>query len=430
MPVLNFIFIWSEHVINKTIVIGIGIFITTLSLSMPVYSENLSKGKDKSSLCAGCHGSNGMGLSEEFPNLAGQKKTYLINQLKAFKSGNRNNPTMNAMVASLTDEDIANLSAYYSSLGKTVSDQIISPLGIKTKKASVNEFPEVTFITMKKSGSVESFPSEKIWKGGPNMLYNSVSSDGKLLLATSPSSGSVYVFAAKTGKIIKVIKVGKAPKGVKISPDDTQAYVSNEGSNTISIVDLRNMKVIGNIAVEKAPHNVRFTKNGKKAYVTLQGGAGIGVIDTRQRKMVKVIPVPGITGPHNMDLSRDEKTAFIRDFVHHVAVLDLESGKVKKVIKVGSGHGGIDVFPNDQYVATAAIADNKITVIDTQSLVAKNIEVGNGPHGIRASKDSQWIYVTLTKDNVVAVVNTRTMEVEKRITVEKFPFWVAVRGNP
>ena len=44
------------------------------------------------------------------------------------------------------------------------------------------------------------------------------------------------------------------------------------------------------------------------AYVTLQGGAGIAVIDTAARKMVKVIPVPGITGPHNLDLSADEKT--------------------------------------------------------------------------------------------------------------------------
>ncbi len=65
-----------------------------------------------------------------------------------------------------------------------------------------------------------------------------------------------------------------------------------------------------------------------------------------------------------------------------------------------------------------------------KTVSVKNIEVGNGPHGIRASKDSRWIYVTVTKDNIVAVINTETMMVEKKILVKKFPFWVAVQGNP
>ncbi len=120
----------------------------------------------------------------------------------------------------------------------------------------------------------------------------------------------------------------------------------------------------------------------------------------------------------------------MRDFVHHVAVLDLRSGMVKKVITVGNGHGGIDVAPNGKYVATAAIGDNFISIIDSKTLAVKNIKVGNGPHGIRASKDSQWIYVTVTKDNIVAVGNAKTLKVEKKIAVGKFPFWVAVQGNP
>jgi YVTN family beta-propeller protein len=96
---------------------------------------------------------------------------------------------------------------------------------------------------------------------------------------------------------------------------------------------------------------------------------------------------------------------------------------------VGNGHGGIDVAPNGKYVATAAIGDNFISVIDTKDLSVKNVIVGNGPHGIRASKDSRWIYVTLTKDNAVAVINARTLTVEKKIAVGAFPFWVAVQGN-
>ncbi len=264
---------------------------------------------------------------------------------------------------------------------------------IDTQGATKKEFPADVYITMKKSGTVESFPAEKIWSGRANMLYDAITPDGKWVLATSSSENTITVFDVASGKQLVVIPVGKAPKA--------------------------------------GPHNVRFTCNGKIAYVTLQGGAGIGVVDTVKQKMVKVIPVPGVTGPHNIDLSRDEKTAFVRDFVHHVAVFDLVSGKVRKVITVGNGHGGIDVSLGNSFVVTGAIAADFVSVINPGTLMLmKNIKVGNGPHGVRASKDSKWIYVTVTKDNVVAVINAKKMRVIKKISVGKFPFWVAVKGNP
>ena len=423
--------------INKILTYSLMLSLTALTAATTSYAGDSTQGKTKAATCAGCHGIDGMGLSQEFPNLAGQKEAYIIKQLKAFKQGTRKDPTMSAMVASLSETDMQDLAAYYSSLGAEASAGSDSSHGKKqanlTKKASgvatAHEFPETTFITMKKSATVQQFPENKTWEGGPNMLYNAVTPDGKMLLATSPSSNTVYAFDTSSGKKLAIIEVGKAPKGVKVTPDGRLAYVSNQGSANISVVDLAKLKVIDTIAVEEGPHNARFTKDGKLAYVTLQGGAGIAVVDTESRKMIKVIPVAGITGPHNLDLSADEKTAFVRDFVHHVAVLDLQTGDVKKVITVGNGHGGIDVTPDGRYAITAAIGDTIISVIDTKTLEVSNIEVGNGPHGVRASKDSHWLYVTLTKDNAVAIVNLETMKIEKKIPVGKFPFWVAVKGN-
>jgi len=414
----------------KKTFLGYGLFALILAMhGISVDAGNIKNGKEKSVACVGCHGVNGIGLSSEFPNLAGQKEAYLVKQLKAFKSGARVDPSMKAMAGALSDTDIENLAAYYANLTQ--------PAGVPSEAKAANtdtatnlEFPEITFITMKKSGTVETFPGEIVWQGGPDMLYDAVTPNGKLVLATSPSSNSVYILDADTGKQLAVVPVGKEPKGVKVTPDGRYAYVSNQGSAEVSVIDLDSFNVIDSIQVEEGPHNVRFTKDGSLAYVTLQGGAGIGVIDTRERKMIRVISVPGITGPHNLDLSEDEKTAYVRDFVHHVAVLDLESGKVKKVLKVGNGHGGIDVLPNGRYVATAAIGDHIVSLIDPETLKVTDVDVGDGPHGIRASKDSRWIYVTLTKENIVAVINVNTLKVEKRIAVGKFPFWVAVQGNP
>ena len=72
-------------------------------------------GQEKSAMCQGCHGPDGNSFSDEWPNLAGQVPAFLTKQLKDFQSGARQDPTMNSMVEGLTDEDIADIVAYFSS---------------------------------------------------------------------------------------------------------------------------------------------------------------------------------------------------------------------------------------------------------------------------------------------------------------------------
>ena len=73
-------------------------------------------GKAKAAVCSACHGTDGIGKMPTYPNLKGQKEVYLAKQMKAFRDGTRKDPTMNAMAKPLSDADIDNLSAYYSSL--------------------------------------------------------------------------------------------------------------------------------------------------------------------------------------------------------------------------------------------------------------------------------------------------------------------------
>ena len=73
-------------------------------------------GKARSAMCATCHGANGISSNDLWPNLAGQKPGYLKKQMKAFRDGDREDPAMTPMASGLSDEDIENLAAYYSSL--------------------------------------------------------------------------------------------------------------------------------------------------------------------------------------------------------------------------------------------------------------------------------------------------------------------------
>ena len=72
-------------------------------------------GKAKSATCAACHGADGNSVNAEWPSLAGQHASYIAHQLHAFKDGERSNVTMNPFAASLSDQDILDLAAYFSS---------------------------------------------------------------------------------------------------------------------------------------------------------------------------------------------------------------------------------------------------------------------------------------------------------------------------
>ncbi|HXZ95449.1 MAG TPA: cytochrome c [Burkholderiales bacterium] len=71
-------------------------------------------GKQKSAACAACHGADGNSAAPDFPRIAGQQPDYIVHALSAYKSGARKDPIMNAMAASLSEQDIENLAAYFS----------------------------------------------------------------------------------------------------------------------------------------------------------------------------------------------------------------------------------------------------------------------------------------------------------------------------
>ena len=65
-------------------------------------------------VCAACHGSNGVSVADHIPNLAGQRGEYLSAQLQAFRDGSRKSEIMNAIAVQLSDADIANVARYFS----------------------------------------------------------------------------------------------------------------------------------------------------------------------------------------------------------------------------------------------------------------------------------------------------------------------------
>jgi cytochrome c553 len=84
-------------------------------LAAVAHAGDPAAGREKSKVCAACHGETGASPIADNPKLAGQYYDYLLRALNEYKAGTRKNPVMSGMVASLKKEDMADLAAYFSS---------------------------------------------------------------------------------------------------------------------------------------------------------------------------------------------------------------------------------------------------------------------------------------------------------------------------
>jgi cytochrome c553 len=97
----------------KKILISAVVVAASLS-TISAVAGDAAMGKSKSAVCAACHMADGNSVNPLWPKLAGQHEGYIVKQLKEFKSTARKDPIMLGQVAALTEEDMDNLAAYFS----------------------------------------------------------------------------------------------------------------------------------------------------------------------------------------------------------------------------------------------------------------------------------------------------------------------------
>ncbi|MBT8131376.1 MAG: cytochrome c [Gammaproteobacteria bacterium] len=95
------------------------VFVIALLLSLgsgSVLAGDAAAGKEKAVTCVACHGEAGAApISPQYPILAGQYEDYLSQALQQYQNGQRKNMIMTGLAAALSEQDIADLAAYFSS---------------------------------------------------------------------------------------------------------------------------------------------------------------------------------------------------------------------------------------------------------------------------------------------------------------------------
>ncbi len=219
--------------------------------------------------------------------------------------------------------------------------------------------------------------------GGTTNPYGiAATPDGSEVWVTESGTNTVSVIATATNKITGTVVVGIYPHGIAITPDGTTAYVANTGPNTgpggsqtVSVVDVGTQTVTGTLTVGEAPQAVAISPDGSLVLVTCADG--VFAVTTSGGAVTKASEA--LRHPHGVAITPDGRQAYVTDPEHN-RVIVLSTSSLRPVGEVTVGRTPWNTaFTSDgsrAYVTNAN--DNTVSVIDTASpVVTTTIALGS-----------------------------------------------------
>ena len=231
--------------------------------------------------------------------------------------------------------------------------------------------------------------------------------------------------------------------------------VVNKLDNNVSLIDVASGETKAIIAVPFGPHEAAVSPSGKMAAVSIYGdveviGSSIAFIDLEKKALVKVIELGKYTRPHGIEflnedellstcetmkvllkisvgkatieevagtkqtgshmvaLSRSNGLAYVSNVhVGSVSVIDVNAGKLLKVIPLKAGVEGLDVSPNGKELWVANRVDSTIIVIDTDTYETIDVLLADRlPFRVKFSNDGKWVAVSNASSGTLSVFNT------------------------
>ena len=106
------------HVMHARLGVAVAMMFSAATWAQAPAAGDAAAGAKKNAMCVGCHGIPGYKTAfpevYNVPKIGGQHPAYIVKALQAYKSGDRNHPSMRGIAATLSDKDMADLAAYYA----------------------------------------------------------------------------------------------------------------------------------------------------------------------------------------------------------------------------------------------------------------------------------------------------------------------------
>ena len=178
----------------------------------------------------------------------------------------------------------------------------------------------------------------------PGVDHGDFTADGRWFLASTEFSGQVVKVDTVAMEVTAHVTVGGLPIDVRVAPDGSVAYVTNQGRHGVSIVDPESMTEIGFLDTGKGAHGLTVSRDATSLYVSNRLDGSITVIDLASRAVSATWKVGG--SPDMMQVTADGSQLWVSNRYHgSVSVIDTATGAVLHTIVTGAGAHGLSLFP-------------------------------------------------------------------------------------
>jgi YVTN family beta-propeller protein len=203
-----------------------------------------------------------------------------------------------------------------------------------------------------------------------------------MLYVTDEDGGYVVVVDPQATQAVARIKVGKRPRGVKVSPDGKLVYVALSGSPR------------GGPGVDES-----------KLPPPDRGADGVGIVDVERRELVRTLDSG--PDPESFDVSPDGAWLYVsNEETAEMTVIDLSTGALHGKVKVGREPEGVTVKPDGKVVFVTSEEDSEVTVVDTKSLaVVAHVPTAGRPRSVVFTRDGATAFVADETGASVTVVD-------------------------
>jgi YVTN family beta-propeller protein len=211
--------------------------------------------------------------------------------------------------------------------------------------------------------------------------------------------------------LLAALTAGLVPLAVQAA----HLYVSNEDGESVSVLDANTGAPVATIPVGKRPRGLKVSRDGKLLFVAVSGlpkcppsvpdeecaklkrdlqADGVAVIDLASGKLSRLLKAG--SDPEQFDLSLDGKRLFIsNEDSASLSVLNVVTGALEATVPVGNEPEGVRVSPNGHWVLVTNESGNSVTIVDTKTLkVLRSMSVGQRPRDAAFTPDSATAYIT------------------------------------
>jgi len=203
-----------------------------------------------------------------------------------------------------------------------------------------------------------------------------------LLYVTAELANAVDVVDPTTRKVVAEISTGqKESHMLVISPDGRRGYTANVGAGSVSVLDLAKRSLITTIPVAKVVQRISISPDGRRVFTHDQDAPRIAVIDTATDKIVDWIAVP--TPVYASEPTPDGQRLLALNRTDALYVIDLQSLKVVRTLKISQGASEILIRPGGDVAYISGTGAGKIDVLKLHSWeLEKPIELTPGVDGL------------------------------------------------